>query len=209
MGTNEKIQLTMDMKNKLWYDTVTNNIFIICKTPMAKLITKRTLLGYKEGKINAHAFDDLINQVQNKREYFVEKIRKTNFWNKGGDKMKFNAIVGNPPYQLQGGSGGNNDAPLFQCFADISNKLNPEYNTLIIPSRWFAADRGNLLDDFRRDMLNNEHVQKMFVYPNSNDVFSNVEIKGGICYYLINNKYQGNVNILCWKTMKRKRIIEN
>lgn len=186
-----KDELTMDMKNKLWYDTVTNNIFIICKTPMAKLITKRTLLGYKEGKINAHAFDDLINQVQNKREYFVEKIRKTNFWSKGGDKMKFNAIVGNPPYQLQGGSGGNNDAPLFQCFADISNKLNPEYNTLIIPSRWFAAGRGNLLDDFRRDMLNNAHVQKLFVYPNSNDVFSNVEIKGGICYYLINNKYQG------------------
>jgi len=186
-----KEQLTMELKNKLWYDSVTENVFVICKTPMAKQITRRTLLGYKEGKINAHAFDDLVNQVQNKREYFINRIKKCSFWNKKGDLMKFNAIVGNPPYQLQGGSGGNNDAPLFQCFANIASKLEPDYNTLVIPSRWFAAGRGNLLDEFRKDMLNNTHIQKMFVYPDSNDIFSNVEIKGGICYYLINNNYDG------------------
>lgn len=199
-----KEDLTIDLKSKLWYETVTNNIFIICKTPMAKHITKRTLLGYKEGKINAHAFDDLINQVQNKRDNFIQKIRNSNFWNKEGNEMKFNAIVGNPPYQLQGGSGGNNDAPLFQYFADISNKLNPEYNTLIIPSRWFAAGRGNLLDDFRKSMLNNEHVQKLFVYPNSSDVFSNVEIKGGICYYLINNNYVGECEYSILENSQKK-----
>lgn len=65
---------------------------------MAKQITKRTLLGYRSGKINAHAFDDLINQMKEKQQQFVDKVTSCNFWNKEGNKMKFNAVVGNPPY---------------------------------------------------------------------------------------------------------------
>ena len=186
-----KEQQTLEKQLELWNEVVENNLFVICKTPMARSITKRTLLGYRKGKINAHAFDDLIMQLKDKPEQFREKVSRGNFWNKEEREVKFDAIVGNPPYQLEGGSGGNNDAPIFQHFAIESSKLNPRFVSLIIPSRWFAAGRENLLGSFRSTMLNSNKLSKLFTYTDARDVFPNVEIKGGICYYLENNQYNG------------------
>lgn len=118
------------------------------------------------------------------------------FGKKGGEHMKFDVIVGNPPYQLQGGSGGNNDAPIYQHFIEYAEKLDPTYYSLITKAAWFSAGRGNLLDDFRGKMLGNRHIQKLVVYPKSSDVFpggtNGVEIKGGVCYLLYNKNYDGD-----------------
>ena len=184
-------ELTKEKQLELWDKTVKENIYVICKTPMARSITKRTLVGYRNVKINAHAFDDLIMQLKDKPEQFKEKILRGNFWNKEVQTMKFDAIVGNPPYQLEGGSGGNNDAPIYQIFAKISENSTSEYVSLIMPARWFAAGRENLLGDFRNNMIHNKSLRKMVVYSNGVDIFSNVEIKGGICYYLIDKAYNG------------------
>ena len=107
--------------------------------------------------------------------------------------MKFDAIVGNPPYQLMGGSGGTNDAPIYQYFASLAEEVEPHYISLIIPSRWFSAGRKNLLGDFRTQMLANRKIRKMYVYPSSQDIFPTVDIKGGLCYYLIDNGYDGGI----------------
>lgn len=90
---------TADTVWDLWTQTVAENIFVICKTPMAKAITKRTLLGYKSGKVNAHSFKDLVNQLKNKPEQFKEKITRGSYWDRKESVMKFDAVVGNPPYQ--------------------------------------------------------------------------------------------------------------
>ncbi len=185
-------KLTIEKQNELWEETVRENIFIICKTPMAKFITKRTLVGYRNIPVNAHYFDDLINTMQNKQRQFIDRVLKPSYWHRKGDKMKFDAVVGNPPYQLQGGSGGSNDSPIYQFFADTINALSPTYSSLVIPARWFAAGRENLLSDFRTNMLNNDSLEKLVTYSSSHDLFPNVEIKGGICYYLINNNYTGD-----------------
>lgn len=142
--------------------------------------------------VNAHYFDDLINTIQNKQRQFIDRVIKSSYWHRKGDKMKFDAVVGNPPYQLQGGSGGSNDSPIYQFFANTINALSPTYSSLVIPARWFAAGRENLLSDFRTNMLNNDSLEKLVTYSSSHDLFPNVEIKGGICYYLINNNYTGN-----------------
>ena len=187
-------KLTLEEKYRLWDDVIKNNVFVICKTPMAKSITKRTLLGYRTGKFRSHAFDDLTNQMKEKQQQFIQKVTSTYFWNldgKGGNTVKFNAIVGNPPYQLVGGSGGSNDSPIYQFFAETALKIAPNYLSLIIPARWGAAGRENLLGEFRNHMLNNPHLKKMYLYTNATDIFSNVEIKGGICYFLIDNDYTG------------------
>lgn len=81
----EDRKLTLEERLKLWDEVVRDNLFVICKTPMAKQITKRTLLGYRNGKINAHAFDDLINQIKEKQTQFVEKVTSCGFWKKGGE----------------------------------------------------------------------------------------------------------------------------
>ena len=186
---------TEDLLSALWNQTVQENIFVICKTPMAKSITKRTLLGYKGGKVNSHYFEDLVGQFKNQPKDIVSKISQRSYWIKGEHGiMKFDAIVGNPPYQLTDGSGGTNDAPIYQYFVSSAINLHPEYVSMIIPSRWFAAGRENLLGEFRKKMLTMHTVRKMNVYPDSHEVFSNVEIKGGVCYFLIDSKNKGLCN---------------
>lgn len=103
--------------------------------------------------------------------------------------MNINIIVGNPPYQDMGGSGGSNDAPIFQKFSMAAFRLNPQYSSLIIPARWFAAGRENLLKDFRDYMLTSGKISKLITYTNSADIFGSVEIKGGVCYYLYDSGF--------------------
>ncbi|MBQ0083051.1 MAG: DEAD/DEAH box helicase family protein, partial [bacterium] len=71
----------IEQQQQLWDEVIRENIFVICKTQMAKSITRRTLLGFREGKANLHAFDDLLNQVQNNKENLIKKITRPNFWN--------------------------------------------------------------------------------------------------------------------------------
>ena len=186
-------ELTLDERLNLWDEVVRDNLFVICKTPMAKQITKRTLLGYRSGKINAHAFDDLINQLKSKQQQFIDKVSSCNFWNKGGIKMKFSAIVGNPPYQIKNSNleDQQNASPIYNYFVLSSIKLNPNFVSLIMPSRWMTGGRG--LDEFRATMLADKSVKLIHDYPDARDCFSNVEIKGGVCYLLWDKNYIGNV----------------
>uniref|UniRef100_UPI003A8E1813 Eco57I restriction-modification methylase domain-containing protein n=1 Tax=Enterocloster clostridioformis TaxID=1531 RepID=UPI003A8E1813 len=175
---------------QLWDAAVRENVFVICKTPMAKQITRRTLAGYRDIPVNAHYFDDLINMMKNKPRQFVDRILKPSYWKQEGVKtMKFDAVVGNPPYQITDGSGGSNDAPIYQYFVESAQQLSPNYVSLIIPSRWFTTGRENLLGDFRRNMLTNRKIANLFVYTNSRDIFPTVEIKGGLCYFLLDEKH--------------------
>ena len=185
----------VQIQNQIWDDVLRNHIFVICKTEMAKSITKRTLRGFRSAKVNARYFEDLINKITNQPQLFITKVKNgINYWNNNTLEidMKFNAIVGNPPYQQMGGSGGTNDASIFQLFCGIATRLSPDYVSMIIPSKWFSGGRDNLLKPFREAMLSGGHLMKLVAYADSSEIFSNVEIKGGICYYLENAMYKGD-----------------
>ena len=177
----------------LWDATIEENILVVCKTPMAKSITKRTLAGFRNIRVNAQYYKDLIQNISEHPEAVVNTFRDgKHFWKINQDtNMKLDAIVGNPPYQVMGGSGGNNDAPIYQYFANIATRITSKYSSLIMPSRWFAAGRENLLGDFRRRMLTCGNIAKLVAYSNGSILFKNVEIKGGVCYYLENVKEKG------------------
>ena len=195
---------------QLWDAAVRENVFVICKTPMAKQITQRTLAGYRDVPVNAHYFDDLINMMKNKPRQFVDRILKPSYWKQEGVKaMKFDAVVGNPPYQLSGGSGGTNDAPIYQYFVSSAQKLQADYTSLIIPSRWFSGGRENLLAEFRHDMLADGGIKKMFVFSDSHDIFPSVEIKGGLCYYLSQDGYSGECEYTLVKNGTPTTIMRN
>lgn len=172
-------ELTIEKQYELWQKTVEDNIFVICKTPMAKAITRRTLLGYRKGKINAHAFDDLIMQLKEKPEQFRDKILRGSFWNKENKEMKFDAVVGNPPYQIMDGGNKASAMPIYNIFVDMAKKIKPQYLSMIMPAKWFNGGRG--LDLFREHMLNDSSMQILVDFADSQVCFPGVDIAGGIC----------------------------
>lgn len=105
--------------------------------------------------------------------------------------MNLNIIIGNPPYQDMGGSGGTNDSPIYQYFYMSAKELDPVLGCFITPSRWFAAGRDNLLGDFRKDMLQSGNTRIMVASVDSKRFFPSVEIKGGSCYFLTDYEHTG------------------
>ena len=176
--------LTHEQEQVLWDKVLQENIFVICKTPMAKYITQRTLCGFRDTKVNTRYFTDLINQISNKSQQFVERVSNGKGYWKANELtyMKFDAIVGNPPYQVMDGGNSASALPIYHKFVEIGKKLSPTYLSLIIPARWYAGGRN--LDDFRNIMLNDKHLRLLVDFPNGKDCFPSAFIAGGICYFL-------------------------
>ena len=181
--TRSKLELgpkpTREMEIDLWKKVLAENIFLICKTPMAKRIAQRTLAGFTETKVNAQYFEDLVNQLKNKPENFISKVSKANYWKKDGNgDMKFDAIVGNPPYQIMATGDANGSDPIYHLFIDAACKLG-EKVSFIHPAR-FLFNAGKTPKDWNEKMLNDEHYKVVQYWANSGDVFPTVDIKGGV-----------------------------
>ncbi len=113
-------------------------------------------------------------------------------------KMKFDVVVGNPPYQMDA-DGSNRTMPIYDMFIEEAKKLNPQYIAMIVPSRWVAGGLG--LNEFRASMLNDDRIRKMVDFPNAEDVFPGVgkSIKGGVLYFLWDREDRGT----CATTLRR------
>ena len=183
---------TVEEQQAVWDKVIAENIFVICKTPMAKSITKRTLAGFRKAKVNTRYFEDLINQIKNKPENFVAKVAKgRSYWKAiDNDNMKFNAIVGNPPYQevvdqKESTNGQKVSISIFQYFQSISEKIG-KYTALIYPgSRWIHRS-GKGLEKFGLTQMNDPHLALLEFFPCSKDIFKDVAIADGLSIVLKN-----------------------
>ena len=189
----------LDIQNEIWDGVLKDNIFVICKTEMAKSITRRTLRGFRKAKVNARYFEDLINKITNQPELFLMKVvRGKSYWNNKEieDNMKFSAVVGNPPYQVS--SNGDTDrrnaffaSAIYPLFVDIARKLCPFYISMITPSRWMTRVGQGIKDEWVDDLISCNHFVSIHDYIESAECFPGVDIGGGVNYFLYEPSYNG------------------
>lgn len=175
----------------LWDATIEENILVICKTPMAKSITKRTLAGFRDTKVNAKYYPNLIENISEHPEVVINTFRDgKRFWEiNENTNMKFDAIVGNPPYQIidKGDAASDAGAPIYYKFVNISKQITPHYISMIMPSKWMIGGRSEL-STFLKDMKDDHHISYMKDYRNDRYIFPTAHNDGGITYFLWDNK---------------------
>ena len=187
---------SIDDEWAVWSKVVAENIFVICKTPMAKSITRRTLVGFRQLNVNTRYFEDLINQIKNEPDNFIKKVtRGKTFWKAINDNnMKFNAVVGNPPYQVTNKGKGNGSDPIYNYFIDIA-RATSTISTLIHPAR-FLFNAGKTPKDWNASILGATDFKVVDFWSNSAEVFPNVDVKGGIAVTMtIKNHNFGKIGI--------------
>lgn len=180
---------TLDEHLAIWDKVVSESIFVICKTPMAKAITRRTLMGFRNGRVNMWAPEDLINKIKNQPGLFIKKVHDL-----VGKDVKINAIVGNPPYQVMDGGTDRGAIPVYNYFVEVAKKVSPAHISMIMPARWYAGGRG--LDDFRTMMMQDKDIAELSDFELSKDLFPTVDIAGGLCVILWSKGHNSECRVI-------------
>ena len=175
------------------------------ENPQGNIIFQRIKHTWKDGKCiycgASKSEYDRGSELETHAYQFIHNLDVKKIFN-----MKFDVIIGNPPYQLSDG-GDTEDRqrggaiPLYHRFIQQAKKLQPRYISMIVPSRWFAGGRG--LDDFRDEMLHDDRIRTIVDFPLSSECFPGVEIKGGVCYFLWDKNSSGDCEV---KTMRNNKV---
>lgn len=193
--------LAVSEEHAIWNTIIKNNIYVICNTDMAVRITYRTLAGYnpiddvdtstiaKQHYIKGmHIVSDkLIAKAISNKEGLINEIKKAKYWhNNNNETMNFDAVVGNPPYQMtvakkETDNGQKAVVNIFHHFQLISDGV-ARYTSLIYPGgRWIhRSGKGKGFEEFGKNQINDKHLKLMYFYPDANEIFEDIGISDGI-----------------------------
>lgn len=176
----------------LWDRTLEENIFVLCKTPMSRYITLRTLRGFRNVAVHAEYYANLIEHITNCPDKVVNRLRSgKGFWKINNKNMKIDAIIGNPPYQVMV-DGNGRAKPVYHLFMDLASQLAQRVS-LITPAR-YLFNAGFTPSEWNNKMLNDEHFKVVTYKANSTEIFPTVDIKGGVAVmYRDSKQYFGKI----------------
>lgn len=190
--TGKEKDLSLEQTQKIWFDILDKHIFVLCKTKMARAITIRTLAGYSNKTVHAIYLTKLIEERMKDIDRLAKKLTNPDTWGIKGERMKFDAVVGNPPYQelVANNIGSVSQAnPVYHYFIETAMKTTSKYFSLITPSLWMTAGTG--LESFRQMIFAENKISKFFDYETNDGIFNNVAIAGGVSYFLWDKNYSG------------------
>ena len=180
-----------DTARQLWDETLRQNILVLCKTPMAVSITRRTLAGFRPADVNARDYPNLIQELIDKPAHVADTLRCTqNFWHLNNPLMKIDAVIGNPPYQLtvakkETDNGQKRSSSIFQYFQDLADQVG-KYTSLIYPGGRWIHRSGKGLEQFGMKQINDPHLSMIHFFPSSEDLFDSIAIADGISFVFKN-----------------------
>ncbi|MFM0601193.1 Eco57I restriction-modification methylase domain-containing protein [Streptococcus suis] len=158
--------------DQVYQEILANNIYAIAKTPMAKTITERTLTGYRKYKTNVTYIESLTDTLKTDSEQGKKLVEEA------FNKVKFDVVIGNPPYQNEGIGDVARDEPIYHKFMDLAYEV-ADKAVLITPAR-FLFNAGQTPKAWNQKMLADEHLKVIYFSQKSDEVFPNTDIKGGV-----------------------------
>lgn len=182
-------------RRSLYYSKYPDSKYSVIQmpSPQGNIIYNNIEHSFQNRKcIYCGAPQELLDRVESMERHAYQFIHQS--IDKIFTNMKFDVIIGNPPYQLNDGGFGASAMPIYQKFIETAIELEPKYISMIIPSRWFAGGKG--LDEFRSRMLADKRMKVLVDYPNAEDCFPGVEIKGGVCYFLWDSAHKGDCKVI-------------
>ncbi len=130
--------------------------------------------------------------IRAQRESYAYSFIHNTYPTKEMGTMKFDVIIGNPPYQMGTEGHGKTASSIYHLFVERAIAMNPRYVVMITPSRWFAGGKG--MDSFRDQMISDRRLRTLVNNPKIYDVFPQVKIRGGVSYFLWDREYNGDVD---------------